>query len=257
LISQKQGNLGIGRRAHEPQQGNEWWLKGFERALGDVGKSESERTSRSGTSTPGALERGGGGKFGALYSFFVRGEEMVGTLDEADIEDKRGKKRKSGELDPSPGKEFEDVAAFMAVRDKDERRRRRKEKESAEQQFQAVSQFLEVRDGTKKKRKSERHGQQDEVVPSPENESQGARKIKTSQFDSSENTDLVTETKEQRRERRRKRREEKQMLRVVKAQDEDQSGIGIREDDESTKSQRKAEKKRRKSQKFAAKSQSR
>src|SRR5271170_6521479 len=77
LVSQKKNTFGIGKKAHEPAAGNEWWLKGFEVALGNIGKSDGERTS--GTATP--LDTSGyRGKHAGLYQFFVRGGEIEGTI---------------------------------------------------------------------------------------------------------------------------------------------------------------------------------
>ena len=102
LMSQKRNTFGIGKKAHEPAAGNEWWLKGFEAALSNVGKSESERTS--GTATPelGHPANGHSGKHIGLYGFFVKGGEMEGTIGSQEREECtsiRRQKRKSDELD--------------------------------------------------------------------------------------------------------------------------------------------------------------
>ena len=223
LVSQKQGNLGVGRRAHEPQAGNEWWLKGFERALGDVGKSESERSS--GTATPVTIPANSG-KFGALYTFFVKGGEMEGTIEEME---KRGKKRKSDVLDEE--KEFADVAAFIAVRDKDEKRSKRRVKESVEDQFKAVEAFMELRDGKPKRSRSERV-ELDEDLDSEE-------QVEVSRLP-------TEETKAERREKRRKKREEKDLQRASRLQP---NGNQEKGEDPAARALRRAEKKRRKAEK--------
>jgi nucleolar protein TMA23 len=179
LISQKKNTFGIGKKAHEPAAGNEWWLKGFETALSNVGKSESERTS--GTATP-ELSRpvnGVTGKHVGLYGFFVKGGEMEGTIGlEAGEEyaSTTRKKRKSDALDShvelsdsSDGGErstetrprkkrkskegtedFEQVGAFLQARDKDEKRRQRKQKADALEEFQQVGEFFEARSSRRK-----------------------------------------------------------------------------------------------------------
>jgi nucleolar protein TMA23 len=179
LISQKKNTFGVGKKAHEPTAGNEWWLKGFETALSNVGKSESERTS--GTATPelGRSANGYPGKHVGLYGFFVKGGEMEGTIGrqvgEEDSSTRR-KKRKSDALenqessrDSSDGKdrsrvtrkkrkskegkgteEFEQVTAFLQARDKGEKRRQRKQKADALGEFQQVGEFFEVRSARKK-----------------------------------------------------------------------------------------------------------
>ena len=124
-------------------------MKGFEKALGEVGKSGSERSS--GVVTPvgsgvGGEVVDGGGKFGALYSFFVSGGEMAGTVEEEEVgEGVRGEKREGKKVQ----EEFGEVAEFMAVRDKDEkrRRRRRKEKVRTTEEFRRVGEFMEIVEG--------------------------------------------------------------------------------------------------------------
>jgi nucleolar protein TMA23 len=177
LISQKKNTFGIGKKAHEPAAGNEWWLKGFETALSNVGKSESERTS--GTATPelGRPANGYAGKHIGLYGFFVKGGEMEGTIGldtPKEFTLARRKKRKSDGLDskegspnssdgekestetrkrrkPKEGTEgFEQVSAFLQARDKDEKRRRRKQKADALEEFQQVGEFFEARSSRRK-----------------------------------------------------------------------------------------------------------
>jgi nucleolar protein TMA23 len=156
LISQKKNTFGIGKKAHEPAAGNEWWLKGFETALSNVGKSESERTS--GTATP-ELSRpvnGVTGKHVGLYGFFVKRKsdaldshvELSDSSDggERSTETRPRKKRKSKE----GTEDFEQVGAFLQARDKDEKRRQRKQKADALEEFQQVGEFFEARSSRRK-----------------------------------------------------------------------------------------------------------
>ena len=244
LVSQKQGKLGVGRRAHEPQAGNEWWLKGFEKALGDVGKSESERSS--GVSTPVRMPADSG-RFGPLYSFFVKGGEMEGTIgEEKNRNERRGKKRKSDVVDVGKDQkedDFEQVAAFLATRDKDEKRRQRREKESAEEQFKAVEAFMEAREGKqRKRRKSEDGGLLADVSP----EVSGKAKDMSKADQRKTTTVSSTESKEERRERRRRRKERRSLQRTTLPPT---NGSHIMHDDHAMKALRKAEKKRRKEMK--------
>ena len=239
LVSQKQGKLGVGKRAHEPQAGNEWWLKGFEKALGDVGKSESERSS--GISTP-VMVPTNNEKFGALYSFFVKGGEMEGTIEEEQNQkERRGKKRKSDALDEEK-REFEEVATFMALRDKDEKRRQWKEKESAEEQFKAMEEFMAVREGKqRRKRKSENV----EVLNVASETPAKARRLQD--LGSPDGiADSPAETKEERRARRQRRREERDARRAA---EQEINGDTHHDEDAAAKALRKAEKKRRKAEK--------
>jgi nucleolar protein TMA23 len=248
LVSQKQNNLGLGRRAHEPQAGNEWWLKGFEKALGDVGKSESERSS--GVSTPVRASKNSG-RFGALYTFFVRGGEIEGTIDESDhdverADAKRGRKRKSGGLDQDPKNEFEDVAAFMAIRDKDEKRRRGRERQNVEEEFSAVEAFMHAKGSKRKKRKSGH----DNVSSSSQAVLPASPRKKRESAQPDSVTESPLETKEERREQRRKRREQEVGGKISKVQVDDD----LDDEASATKAFRKAEKKKRKAEKAARKS---
>lgn len=266
-ISQRQGRFGIGKRAHEPQAGNEWWLKGFESALGNIGKSESERSS--GTSTPQTRESTYIGKHGGLYNFFVRGQQMEGTMDNLEATGERSsKKRKSDVLDEkmtgsgttsqvsqkkSITAEFEQAGVFFALRDKEEKRRHRNERPNPVEEFHHMSAYLEARSDKQKKKSKKRKSEMidiSEQVSTPcETDNAGG-----------EASDRV-ETKEERRERRRRRREEREQRRQASAslQDSQQLNLTIDadSDDAAVKAARKAERKRRKAEKAALSSKER
>ncbi|KAL2419605.1 hypothetical protein ABEF95_006531 [Exophiala dermatitidis] len=291
LISQRKGRLGIGKKAHEPQAGNQWWLKGFESALGNIGKSESERSS--GASTPVAQQHPQSGKHGWLYSFFVKGQDMQGTigrLDDVDQDDgMRPKKRKSDVLDEQQSiketavdgskkkrkrddskekavAEFEQVSTYIALRDKDEKRRRRTERPSPVEEFRQVSEYMEVRSGKKDgKKKKKRHGQSLEEA----HVSEGTSTPAVTEGEGDE-TGRAVETKEERRERRRRRKEEKEKKRkktasqgdTTTAEDEavrdgKSKSLGRHKeadetaDDAAAKAARRAERKKRKAEKAA------
>lgn len=185
LISQKRNTFGVGKKAHDPPAGTEWWLKGFETALNNIGKTASERTS--GTATPdlGRNASGYTGKHAGLYGFFIKGGEMEGTIG-SEFEDdhkpmKLRKKRKSdnmneeGSSDSGSGQQrhvdetskkkrkpkddaadFVQVATFLERRDKDERRRVRAQKAGAVEDFEKVGDFFEARSA--RRRNSAEHG---------------------------------------------------------------------------------------------------
>lgn len=90
LISQKRNGFGVGKKAHEPPSGNEWWLKGFAAALGNFGKTGSERDTSdgSGWSTPVGGRPEYTGKHAGLYKYFVGGGLMEGTIEEKERKQK-------------------------------------------------------------------------------------------------------------------------------------------------------------------------
>jgi len=242
-ISHRHGRFGIGKRAHEPQAGNEWWLKGFESALGNIGKSESERSS--GTSTPMAREHAG--KHGGLYGFFIKGQQMEGTIHEIEEIKQSSKKRKSEALDETTGghtpkfielevgtstAEFQQAGAFFAVRDKDERRFRRTERPSPVAEFEQVGEYLEVQGG-----KSKRKNRNLETI-----ESEGSTPLEIDRL----------ETKEERRERRRLRKEKKELELKALADLENHRYVKSKNDLDTevaaANAARKAERKRRKAE---------
>lgn len=251
LVSQRRGRLGVGKKAHEPQAGNEWWLKGFESALGNIGKSESERSS--GTATPVAHEYAG--KHGGLYSFFVRGQEMEGTIGTLEEIKQPSKKRKSDALEqekdddtvPSArskqqktAADFEQVGAYIAVRDKDEKRAQRMQKLGPVEEFRQVSEYLEARsqEKTTKKRKSEASPSWDD----------------TPVVDGETNEPERVETKEERRERRRRRRDEREKRKARAGQDDEPPvSAEVASEDAAARAARRAERKgkRKKAEKAA------
>jgi hypothetical protein len=180
LVSKKSNNYGLGRRpaAHEPQKGNEWWLKGFEAALGSVGTSrEGSVATTPGTSTPVAvasattqdLQRNVNlqmGKHGGLYGFFVRGGVEGGTNFEH--EGSKGRKRKSDVLDDDDDKstdseehkEEEEEQQGRSKAKKSQKKNNKRKKlggeEDPQAEFAHVAAFLSVRDKDAKKRQERR-----------------------------------------------------------------------------------------------------
>lgn len=268
LISQKKNTFGIGKKAHEPAAGNEWWLKGFETALSNVGKSEAERTSGSATPESGRSANGYTGKHVGLYGFFVKGGEMEGTIG---LEAREGctsttrKKRKSDTVDShgeSPysssseerstdthkkrkskdgTEEFKRVGAFLQARDKGDKRSRRKQKADALEEFQQVGEFFEARSS---RRKASPGGRPQHHTSEPIGD------VKAE----------VAEDAERERQRRRKERKAAKLAKALQATsdgenvhapttingDDDQLVEKSAHDASTLKAARKAEKKRRK-----------
>ncbi|ERF69079.1 hypothetical protein EPUS_01035 [Endocarpon pusillum Z07020] len=170
LVSQKNNSFGIGKKAYEPAAGNEWWLKGFENALSNIGKnSNSEATS--GATTPGTGNTSSyRGKHNGLYGFFVKGQQMEGTIQESAKGQGRGRKRKSDALDQeedtstssanhTPGStvsiktfaskseattDFQQISQFLDVRDKDRKQGMRRVKTSPIREFEQVGNFFKA-----------------------------------------------------------------------------------------------------------------
>lgn len=233
MISQRKDRFGIGKKdpKHEPASGNEWWLKGFETALSNIGKSDSER---SGTSTPNQAQVNGQ-KHQGLYGFFVKGQQIEGTIGQELL--RRSRKRKSDQISgyvsddeaarvskPAETAEgFERAAEFMTIRDKDEKRRKRAEKADALEEFQQATQFFEARSSKKErtKRSSEHDVDADGVA-----------------IIANIGGPVCEETKEQRRERRRKKKE------VRKAREVEALASLNPSQDETSKQKVKSERKR-------------
>ncbi len=83
LVSQKQNVLGVGKKQHKTS--DMWWMNAFDKSLKGLDTSEEGVVVQ--TVTSGALDmvaKGGGkwaGKQG-LYSCFVKGETLVGSVEE-------------------------------------------------------------------------------------------------------------------------------------------------------------------------------
>ena len=104
LVSQKQNNLGVGKKQHKTS--DMWWMNAFDKSLQGLDTSEQGRVVQ--TVTSGGLDmvvKGGGkwiGTSGGLYASFVRGEGLGGTItpnntEESGSEEPVGRKRKRDE----------------------------------------------------------------------------------------------------------------------------------------------------------------
>ena len=248
LVAHKKNTFGIGKKVHQPASGNDWWLKGFEKALQGVGtdgaKSGSEATS--GTATPAAESTSGYvGKHSGLYGFFVRGEQMEGTLDGDETRNQetsaiiekaqkksKSKKRKSEAINEDtttsldadesasrskktkktkgqdPAQDFAQISAFLEIRDKERKKNKRRSKDDPATEFQQIGAFLDVRDDVDpalEKRKRKKK------VKDRLDSNGGGHTV--DDLDDPQPEDQDAEAEAARKERRRRRKEEKRKRR--------------------------------------------
>jgi nucleolar protein TMA23 len=97
LVSQKLDVLGLGKKRHN--YADQWWTRAFDNSLeglevqqGDISADGTREVTVMQTEKGGLLESLVGGK-GALYSMFVKGEGLVGTIGKEVVEEGRIKER--------------------------------------------------------------------------------------------------------------------------------------------------------------------
>lgn len=145
LVARKQNNHGVGKKTTKDPT-NQWWLRGFEDALKGVGDDSAPAASRSNNDHALASE---------LYRFFVRGESLVGTIenDHESMKSKLISKRKRVEDDVVECPEAKKVA--KSVR-KEEKRKRRKLDGTEEFAAESVTvSSSEISDALKRKESGE------------------------------------------------------------------------------------------------------
>ncbi|KAF7888315.1 uncharacterized protein EAF02_002856 [Botrytis sinoallii] len=179
LVSKKDNLLGVGKKMHKTA--DMWWLNAFDASLKGLDTSKEGQVK---VQEGGGLEmvvKGGskwvGGK-GGLYSFFVRGETVGGTMEDKEKEKKAMevivKEEKSG-------------------KGKDKKRKGEERKESKEE-----------RRARKEKKRAER------ARKSAAKEAKKIKGGKEAKTPSASSTDSEkTETKEERRERKEQKRQKK------------------------------------------------
>ncbi|KAF7938790.1 uncharacterized protein EAE98_001128 [Botrytis deweyae] len=192
LVSKKDNLLGVGKKMHKTA--DMWWLNAFDASLKGLDTSKEGQVK---VQEGGGLEmvvKGGskwvGGK-GGLYSFFVRGETVGGTM-----EDKE-KEKKAMEVivkEEKSGKGKEKKRKGEERKESKEERRARKEKKRAER----------ARKSAAKEAKKIKGGKE-------------AKTPSASSTDSEK-----TETKEERRERKEQKRQKK-LLRQSEKESSDTS----------------------------------
>ena len=123
LVSKKSNTLGVGKKQHKTS--DMWWMNAFDKSLQGLDTSKEGEVVQ--TITNGGLDMvaKGGGKYvgtGGLYSCFVRGEGLSGTLMPLEPEQKEGinleaitdKKRKREHAEESKEERRERKAAKRA-----------------------------------------------------------------------------------------------------------------------------------------------
>ncbi|TAQ90740.1 DNA-directed RNA polymerase [Chlorociboria aeruginascens] len=82
LVSQKQNNLGVGKKQHKTS--DMWWLNAFDKSLKGLDTSKQGTVVQTVTSGGLDMVAKGGAKYvgsgGGLYASFVRGESLTGTI---------------------------------------------------------------------------------------------------------------------------------------------------------------------------------
>ncbi|KAB8304480.1 hypothetical protein EYC80_003871 [Monilinia laxa] len=210
LVSKKDNVLGVGKKQHKTS--DMWWMNAFDASLKGLDTSKEGQIK---VQEGGGLEmvvKGGskwvGGK-GGLYSFFVRGETVGGTIEDkqkdlVDIivkEEKRGKGKGKGEDKKRKGEERKESK---------EERRARKEKKRADRVKKAAA--------------------SDAVKTKPEKEAKAH---------SPKSTDSEkTETKEERRERKERKRQKKLLRQSEKEPSDTSSTSEVTKDKKKKKSRK-------------------
>ncbi|ATZ50042.1 hypothetical protein BCIN_05g04320 [Botrytis cinerea B05.10] len=179
LVSKKDNLLGVGKKMHKTA--DMWWLNAFDASLKGLDTSKEGQVK---VQEGGGLEmvvKGGskwvGGK-GGLYSFFVRGETVGGTIED------REKEKKVTEII---------VKEEKSGKGKDKKRKGEDRKESKEE-----------RRARKEKKRADR------ARKSAAKEAKKIKGGKEAKTPSASSTDSEkTETKEERRERKEQKRQKK------------------------------------------------
>ncbi|KAM0123857.1 hypothetical protein ACHAP3_010812 [Botrytis cinerea] len=179
LVSKKDNLLGVGKKMHKTA--DMWWLNAFDASLKGLDTSKEGQVK---VQEGGGLEmvvKGGskwvGGK-GGLYSFFVRGETVGGTIED------REKEKKVMEII---------VKEEKSGKGKDKKRKGEDRKESKEE-----------RRARKEKKRADR------ARKSAAKEAKKIKGGKEAKAPSASSTDSEkTETKEERRERKEQKRQKK------------------------------------------------
>ncbi|KAJ5247095.1 hypothetical protein N7468_002078 [Penicillium chermesinum] len=119
LVARKANNHGVGKKTTKDAT-NQWWLRGFEDALKDLGQDKP-------VAAPGnALTS-------ELYRFFVRGEGLAGTMEDNDAagsDSRRKEKKDKKEQEKSKSKrkrDADDDGERKAKKEKKEEKAARKE----------------------------------------------------------------------------------------------------------------------------------
>ncbi|KAI9785972.1 MAG: hypothetical protein M1839_008238 [Geoglossum umbratile] len=102
LVSQKSDVLGLGKKKHN--HADQWWARAFDDSLdglevrqGDIGADGTKGVTVKQTKKDGILEGLLAGK-GSLYSMFVKGEGLIGTIGKEIMEEKTPEEWRRGEL---------------------------------------------------------------------------------------------------------------------------------------------------------------
>lgn len=92
LVSNRQANQGLGSKSQKEKQADQWWLNAFDNALKQIGTGKESNLAQVAKH---------GVKLGGLYGFFVKGEQLTGTIEEETKEEIEKVAQDTEELDDS------------------------------------------------------------------------------------------------------------------------------------------------------------
>ncbi|KAF1943542.1 hypothetical protein EJ02DRAFT_421182 [Clathrospora elynae] len=118
LISHKQDQLGLGKKKAAHTTDDQWWMRAFDQSLQNIGTGKESTLSQIRTK---GINRGG------LYGFFVKGEQIVGTIQDASAATTDASAPSSGaSTPPTSASDIEAPAPAKNMSDKENKQNKRK-----------------------------------------------------------------------------------------------------------------------------------
>ncbi|CAO2657986.1 Nn.00g072460.m01.CDS01 [Neocucurbitaria sp. VM-36] len=116
LIAHKQDQMGLGKKKAAHTTDDQWWMRAFDQSLQSIGTGKESTLSQIRTQ---GINRGG------LYGFFVKGEAIAGTIEDASATTTDTSTPASGASTPPTSASDTDApthSSNMAVKDKKRKR---------------------------------------------------------------------------------------------------------------------------------------
>ena len=205
-VTQKNNVLGIGRKKHDAHA-DQWWARAFDETLKGINatKDDTTGTTESLVITSAAKQAGSKMRCGVasvghgLYSCFVKGEGLGGTLDEQDVD--IGEQEGKGDASAEEVKHKPENDLVPPLRKEEAKKKRKKQKPAHTQSTEVV--FLR-RD--KEEDGAEEDGQAVNAAPK-EKEKRKKRKDRATTDEGHELPKAEPTEREQRKRRKKARKE--------------------------------------------------
>ncbi|KAI8933536.1 hypothetical protein NX059_009274 [Plenodomus lindquistii] len=186
LIAHKQDQLGLGKKKAAYTTDDQWWMRAYDQSLQSIGTGKESTLNQIRTQ---GVNRGG------LYGFFVKGEDIKGTIEDSSATTTDASVPPSGTSTPATSASDTEGASTMKKSDK---KRKREETEAPDPNTKSSKSKKDAKSAKKAAKKATKNDAeaQNSSSASPDSKAQAAVTAKLAKMKPAEKAEYQTRASE-------------------------------------------------------------